>query len=295
MTSRESLDELPAVEFTFGWYEQFLERLLDHGYDTVTFADVAARGAVAGGDDGPADVVVDGVAVDDGNLLVRHDVDLSPAKALAMGRIEAELGVQSTYFFLITSPLYNVFDAPTRNVLEELESLGHEVGVHFSTHQHWRSEPSAAELVGQVGAEQSVLASVVDDPCEAVSFHCPPEWVLDRRFEEFLSAYDPSFFSEITYWADSGQRWRSDRPLGGPLPDSVQLLAHPGLWGPTDATYTERVTSEVQTNLDRIERFAIRQLLHDRFDPLDYPVDYVIDPPVDRLGYDGRGDHVEIR
>lgn len=218
----EPLDRsLHGVEFTRRWYRGLLGQLQSDGYRFRSF------------DDRPTE----------GDVILRHDVDLSVEAALAMARVETDLGIESTYFFLLTSPLYNLFERDTRERVREIESLGHDVGVHFSTHQYWPPDapPADDDLARRVGREQSVLAELVDEPASTVSFHIPPSWVLDRSYEDFRSAYEPAFFTEIDYVADSSQRWRDDHPLDGGLPETVQLLTHPGLWGETDAGFEERV------------------------------------------------------
>lgn len=243
--SRIDTLSIDPVEFTYEWYRDLLEQLIDHGYETVSFED----------DPG------------DGDLLLRHDVDLLPRKALEMGRIEARLGLQSTYFFLVSNPLYNVFDASCRTVLAELNAMGHEVGVHFSTHQYWSQQPPTAELLERINAERSALSIAADDVCEPVSFHCPPEWAIDRAFDGFTSTYEPRFFSDATYVADSGQRWRREHPFDGQPSAGVQLLTHPGLWGDSDHPYPERVMSGIAENLEFTERFLTGQLLEGEFEP----------------------------
>ncbi|OYR39232.1 MULTISPECIES: hypothetical protein [unclassified Halorubrum] len=236
---------LDGVEFTYDWYERALVWLSDHGYESSSFE----------GD------------VGDGDLLLRHDVDLSPRKALEIGRIEADLGFRSTYFFLVSNPLYNVFDAVCRAVIDEIDALGHDVGVHFSTHQHWSRRPSPEELRERVTAERSALSLAAENVCDPVSFHCPPEWVIDRTFDRLATTYEPRFFSEATYVADSGQRWRESHPFDTRLSERVQLLTHPGLWGETDLPYTERVTSSIDENVGYAERLLTDQHLREKFDP----------------------------
>ena len=105
---------LLEVEFTHRWYRTFLERLRADDYDFRGFANAPAEGEV----------------------VLRHDVDLSLESALEMARIEAEVGVESTYFVLLTSPLYNALAPANREILRRIEGLGHDVGLHFSTHAY---------------------------------------------------------------------------------------------------------------------------------------------------------------
>ena len=211
-----------GVNFTYGWYRSLLRRLSSTGYEFRSFAD----------------------PLGDGDVVLRHDVDLSLDAAVAMARIEADMGVESTYCVLLSSPLYNPFEGEQRTNIREIASLGHDVGIHFSTHQYWAKDdpPTDAALRDRVAAERSAFDAVIDaDAAPAVSFHIPPDWVLDRGFDGFRSAYEPALFSEIGYVADSGQRWREDPPRIAELPDALQVLTHPGLWGDEDASFERRI------------------------------------------------------
>lgn len=58
-------------------------------------------------------------------LLLRHDVDQHPASALRMAKIEAELGVLSTWYFRWRTARPAVVDA--------IRAQGHAVGLHYET------------------------------------------------------------------------------------------------------------------------------------------------------------------
>jgi len=60
--------------------------------------------------------------------LLRHDIDSDMPRALRMAKIEAQLGIRSTYFVLHTAAYYS-----RRDFCEEclkLQDMGHEVGLH---------------------------------------------------------------------------------------------------------------------------------------------------------------------
>ena len=63
-----------TVEFTYDWYRDFLRRLSAEGYDFRSFDD----------------------SLGDGDVVLRHDIDLSLDAAVKMARIEANAGVEST-------------------------------------------------------------------------------------------------------------------------------------------------------------------------------------------------------
>ncbi|WP_435346653.1 hypothetical protein [Haloarchaeobius sp. HRN-SO-5] len=234
------------VAFTFDWYGDFLDRLCDHGRRFRDYeADLRA-----------------------GDVVLRHDVDWSPERALRTARMEADRGISATYFFLVSSPFYNVVHKPNRRILEHLESLGHDVGLHFSTHQYWSEEPPESELVARVADERAILTGAGADPVDAVSFHRPPEWVFRRSFQAFDSTYEERFFTDIAYRGDSNQRWREDPPLAGGVPEKMQVLTHPGLWGDQDATFDERLDALCTRTLGRTHRF-----MHDQFVEKKYNID----------------------
>ena len=233
---------LKEAEFTHRWYRQFLQRLSDDGYDFRTFS----QGLDGGGE-----------------VILRHDVDLTIESALEMARIEAELGIESTYCVLLTSALYNPLEAQRREILREIDSLGHEVALHFSTHEYWPSEspPTESALEDRVNEERSILDTVVP-PTETVSFHRPPSWVLDCDFGGFENTYAPAYFSDIGYIADSNQRWRKDPPKMDDLDESLQILTHPGLWGEDDTEFKKRVEMAVSRSCSHASMNAHREFLN---------------------------------
>jgi len=233
------------IEFTFRWCRSFLERLLAEGYRFRSY------------DEGVAS----------GDVLLRHDVDLSPERAVRMARMERDLGVSSTYFFLLGTPLYNPFQAPVRDAIREVESLGHDVGLHFSTYQYWPASrpPPESDIAEAVAREQGVLETIVGTVVPTVSFHLPPPWVMERTFEAFPSTFEPRFFGDIAYLADSRQRWRHD---GADIPNGgrpLQVLMHPGLWASEDAPFEERIREAVAEADERANDYALsRHLESDR-------------------------------
>lgn len=207
------------VTFTYDSYRRLLERLDSAGYEFREYSE----------------------DLESGSVLLRHDVDWSPAKALKMAEIESEYDIQATYFFLLTSPFYNTLCQKNRDALQHIADLGHNIGVHFSTHQYWSSEPHQSEVKNRVQSEQKVLGTIVENISDTVSFHIPPDWILRESFEPFDSTYAEQFFIDVEYRGDSNQRWRRSPPFDNGIPDRVQILVHPGLWGETDATFSDRL------------------------------------------------------
>jgi len=230
-----------TVAFTYDWYCDFLDRVRAEGYEFTTF---------------------DG-SVEAGEVLLRHDVDLSLEAAIEMARLEANRGVRATYCIMLSSSLYNPMESRWREALHTIDALGHDIGLHFSTHEYWRgrSKPEGTTVARRVGIERSILDAIAPSLSDAVSFHIPPDWVLDRSFDGFQSTYAPDVFGEISYVADSGCRWRSEPPAVSEFPDRVQILTHPGLWGETDYAFDRRVKQRVVEANSHANRKAREEFL----------------------------------
>ena len=97
--------------FTYGYYEKLLQSFKDNGYSFRFFGDVLKGKAV----------------------LMRHDVDFSPSKALRMGEFEFNHGIRSTYFFLVDSSFYSVCGQETLAFIRGLTAMGHRIGLQGGT------------------------------------------------------------------------------------------------------------------------------------------------------------------
>jgi hypothetical protein len=72
------------------------------------------------------------------NIWLRHDVDIDLETALCIAKVEASLGIVSTYYLLHTAPYFCpqpglnpfVFSSEVREAAGKLSDLGHEVGLH---------------------------------------------------------------------------------------------------------------------------------------------------------------------
>src|ERR671924_2223230 len=65
-----------------------------------------------------------------GDLLLRHDVDLSLDAALRLAELEARAEAQSTYFLMTRSVFYNLASPEGERARARLRELGHRVGLH---------------------------------------------------------------------------------------------------------------------------------------------------------------------
>jgi hypothetical protein len=229
------------IEFTYDEYYDVINSLVSKGYTFASFRETSPNPVA----------------------YLRHDVDFSPRKAVKLAEIEAELGVTATYFFLLTSSLYNPFDRETRRVIEEVESHGHDIGLHFDTSIYWEDEPQEEEIVKRVREEMNALSSLPCDVVNMVAFHNPPEWVFGKNYNGFTSTYEKRFFDDIEYISDSNHRWKNNPPFTEGTPEKIQLLTHPVLWDEEEMTKNQLLRKEREQIYDTIDEHIKRWYLDD--------------------------------
>ena len=174
----------------------------------------------------------------EGDLLLRHDVDMSLEAAIAMAEIEHERGIAATYLLMTRSIFYNLASPVGTAACERLRALGHHVG-HHALHPF-------AEPTFEAGFER------------VMAWHNPdPEYMKDPVLG-WTNVMEPRFTSDFewTYRSDSNQTWRRGDPLdefaAGRFP-WLQLLIHPVLW--MCGRDSLPATIEVFLDADRTHRF----------------------------------------
>jgi hypothetical protein len=163
--------------------------------------------------------------------LLRHDVDVSMDFALDMARIEAAHGVRSTYFVMLRSPVYNLMSRHGTKVLEELMSLGHEIGLHFDVAPALEAGKS---LPDQIALELRFLSELSSRKVHAFSFHQPKDVAIKMQVSlpDVINTYHPKQLQGYYYISDSNRTWRDVDPfeLIEREETLVHILLHPVWW-----------------------------------------------------------------
>lgn len=178
-----------------------------------------------------------------GDVILRHDVDLSLAAALALAEAEAEEGAWSTYFLMKRSNFYNLDSAEGEQAIARLRELGHRIGLH------------------------AVYPRVeLDDRFDAVvAWHNPDPSFMQEPVDGAVNVMRAPFFDPEHYRSDSNQNWRFGCPhaeLAAASFDWLQLLTHPEIWAFEGATMRESMESMLDA--DRAAR--LEHLRQDRID-----------------------------
>lgn len=141
-------------------------------------------------------------------VIMRHDVDMSPARALELANIEADEGIASTFFVLMKNDFYNPFALHAHNALCEIVSLGHEIGLHFDETLYGPDE----DIVSAIHAEASLLSQSIGGgyAVRVVSMHRPSQRTLDANWQipGIVNSYSHRFFHDFKYLSDSRINWR---------------------------------------------------------------------------------------
>jgi hypothetical protein len=178
-----------------------------------------------------------------GDLLIRHDVDLSLEAALEMAELEAEEGATTTYLLMTRSVFYNLTSREGETAITRLRALGHQVGLH-AVHPD-------AEVDGRF------------DP--VMAWHNPEPEYMTAPIDGALNVMTAPWFDPEHYRSDSNQHWRHGCPhesLARGKPDWLQLLVHPEIWVYEGETMRE--TMESFLDADRAARLG--RLRADRID-----------------------------
>jgi hypothetical protein len=225
--------ELGDECFTRGAYARMLDVALASGYVFVPYHDPRPVGR-------------------ERLCLLRHDIDVDPAKAVELARIENGLGIRSTYFVMVRSAMYNPFGRANQTLLREIAELGHWIGLHYDV----AFVPPGRTATEWIGIEADVLATMLGVKVRSVSFHQPMLSELrpsDLRQQQLVSAFD---FPGFTYVSDANRQLREGsfiRLFRQATYERLQLCIHPVWWATDDpdATPLELWDAAIVSNFNR--------------------------------------------
>lgn len=221
-------------DFTFEIYHRLCQNIIDSGYEVHTVENYLRKRPQSG------------------FVILRHDVDSRPEKALKIAEIESKMNVKSTYYFRFTKDIF------IPEIIERIRSLGHEVGYHYEvlSRTHGNFEDAIKLFKYELGEFNKICK--INTICmhgSVLSVHDNRElWNLYdfRDFDIAGEAY-LSVGEDLHYFSDTGWEWSERHKMrdilpfnnGGPqvsttddLQDviinnklkNIYLLVHPGNW-----------------------------------------------------------------
>ena len=224
------------ADFTRNGYGDLLDAFADLGYTSRTFHNVSPN---------------------DAHLVLRHDIDYCLEYAIPLAEMEAERNMQSSFYVLLRSEFYNPASNKSLGVIRYLRDLGHDIGLHFDASLYQQDIESLNRACAK---ECSELECLIDQNVTTVSFHRPTKAFIGMNslLGGRLHSYQPCFFNDMGYCADSQGRFRYGHPLKHEKVQkrqALQLVTHPVWW------YAERAEDPIS----RIRSFLAdkSQLLSD--------------------------------
>ncbi|KKQ18754.1 MAG: hypothetical protein US31_C0002G0099 [Berkelbacteria bacterium GW2011_GWA1_36_9] len=174
-------------------------------------------------------------------ILLRHDIDCSPRRALEIAKIENNLKIKSTFFVRVHGEFYHPFDRITFPVLKEIIKMGHEIGLH--TEARNLALEFKMNMIDLFKIEKKILETMLSIKIESASEHADFGRTKDYWTNHFFTKVkkekvgiknfpQEKRFQEFHYLSDSLGHWRE-----GCLCQNfqkyqyIQALIHPDHWG----------------------------------------------------------------
>lgn len=196
------------MEFTYSGYEKLINNIKDEGYVFSTYLDYDLSKKT---------------------VILRHDVDISVEQAYRMAQLEHKLGVVATYYFLIRSDIYNLFNKKNQLLVDQIREMGHHIGLHFDETIY----DEDIDVPQVIKKEISIMETMLCVKVKSVSMHRPSKKTLEANYvidnNNVINSYSNMFFNKFKYVSDSKHRWREDideiiSSTNYPL---IHLLTHP--------------------------------------------------------------------
>ena len=195
--------------------------------------------------------------------LLRHDVDFSIFGLVQMGQLEREFGHRAIYLFRPDARSYNFESAETFRVIQNLNSMGHEIGLHIDRRSHVATTRDQESIVKYFDYVKSRFKL---DIC-FLSWHRPLESDLGNSelFYGLQSLYSNEYWDRDIYLSDSAGNWDATKEskllslLGGKA--YFQLLIHPEWWLDADAvsgfahSYSSQLKEDIGDLRNQIRTF----------------------------------------
>ena len=183
------------------------------------------------------------------SLLIRHDVDFSIEYAHRLALFESQLKICSTFFFMLSSNLYNSLSAHNQKLIKEIADMDHKVSIHF--------DHTVYENLEYFKYEKNIFENIFGKKVDIVSMHRPKNFLNNNNI--MLSGtpqtYQDIFFKKMKYISDSAGKDvfpEITKYLEEPRALGLHLLIHPIWWMGLGSNPTEIIDTWRNENLDFI-------------------------------------------
>ncbi|MCX6266810.1 MAG: hypothetical protein NTW16_05560 [Bacteroidetes bacterium] len=145
------------------------------------------------------------------SIILRHDIDAQPSKALSMAILENRTGIRSSFFFK-TRP-----EAFIPSIVQQIASLGHEIGYHYEdlVRNHGNHANAISDFERNLDALRKVfpVTTICADGNPLSRYN--NLWLWEKydykRFGITCEMYLDIDYNEYAYFTDTGRCWNGDK------------------------------------------------------------------------------------
>ena len=184
-------------------------------------------------------------------VYLRHDIDMSIDDALSLASLERDLDVNSTYYVMLDTELYNVLTPGAAAKLRDIAGRGHDIGLHYvQQNENYDAQGYDANLITDISKQCELLSSILELDITSFSFHRPAPEILRKNIvvAGYSNAYVDPYFIPGAYISDSNHHWRCGDPyafINEFKGENLQVLTHPFWWNPEAIDPGEKLISLV--------------------------------------------------
>lgn len=206
-------------------------------------------------------------------VILRHDVDLRPEHSLRFAKLQQDMGLVGVYYFRAVPESWD------EQIIQEIASLGHEIGYHYECLTTCKGNPRLAIQ----DFEENLTALRQLAPVSTICMHGSPMSRYDSKdlwksysYRDFGIIGEPYFdvdFNKVAYLTDTGRRWDGEKVSvrdkvnstivhafkttndiiraaeQGALPDQIMFTFHPQRWTDSPYLWTRELVSQNVKNV----------------------------------------------
>jgi hypothetical protein len=171
--------------------------------------------------------------------------------ALSLAFLERDLDVNSTYYVMLDTELYNVLTPGAVAMLRGMAGMGHDIGLHYvQQNENYDARGYDANLITHISKQCQLLSRILELDIASFSFHRPAPDILRKNIAVagYSNAYVDPYFIPGAYISDSNHHWRCGDPhafINEFKGESLQVLTHPFWWNPESIDPGDKLISFV--------------------------------------------------
>lgn len=170
------------------------------------------------------------------NLLLRHDIDFSVEDAYEIAQIEKSMGLKSTFFFMVSSNMYNLFSFKNIKTIKKIFRMGHKISLHF--------DPTVYHSLKEFVKEKDSFEKFFDVKIDIISIHRPGIFLNKKNYKilGIKNSYNDIYTNDMEYISDSGGKDvfpKLKKYLAEQNTKGLQLLIHPIWWTSKNSSQTK--------------------------------------------------------